>query len=222
MSSHRADAPVAMISESVVTVPPPANVIVNGRCWRSTLVDVALHDLGAEALGLRAHLGHQVRTHDAVAEPRPVLDHRRQHQLSAGLEAFDEQRRQIRARRIERRGQPGRARPDDDHSPIRASAGSQMAFDQLGDVFLAARPTMVSASSPSLKSSSVGMPRTCIPLRDVGVLVDVQLARPSRGRRIRRPAHRRSAPAGGRGRTTPPRSPRARRPSSSPHRSCCR
>ena len=71
--------------------------------------DVALHDLGAEALGLRAHLGHQVRTHDAVAEPRPVLDHRGQHQLTTGFEAFDEQRSQIRACRIERCGQTGRS-----------------------------------------------------------------------------------------------------------------
>ena len=80
--------------------------------------DVALHDLGAEALGLRAHLRHQVRAHDAVAEPGPVLDHRRQHQLPAGLEAFDEQRLQVGARGVERRRQAGGPGSDDDDFAI--------------------------------------------------------------------------------------------------------
>ena len=57
---------------------------------RSTRGHVALDDLGAELLGLRAHLGHQVRAHDAVAMPGKVLDERRQHELTAGLEPFDE------------------------------------------------------------------------------------------------------------------------------------
>ena len=85
---------------------------MNGCAHRSTDVDVALDDLGAELLGLRAHLGHQVRPHDAVAMAREVLDHRRQHELAAGLEAFDDAaaadwRARCRARRS---GRPGRTR----------------------------------------------------------------------------------------------------------------
>ena len=75
---------------------------------------VALDDLGAELLGLRAHLRHQVRAHDAVAIAREVLDQRRQHQLPAGLDAFDDERLQVGARGVQRGRQPGRARADDD------------------------------------------------------------------------------------------------------------
>ena len=105
--SSRADAPVAMMSV---------------RHWYSRVRcgdgegplgeidrrDVPADDLGAEPLGLRAHLGHQLGPHDAVAIARPVLDERGQHQLPAGLEAFDDERLQVRARGVERRGQ---ARP---------------------------------------------------------------------------------------------------------------
>ncbi len=76
--------------------------------------DVALDDLGAEALGLRAQLLHQVGPHDAVAVAGPVLDHRGQHQLTAGFDAFDDERLQIGARRVERGCQSGRAGADDD------------------------------------------------------------------------------------------------------------
>ena len=75
--------------------------------------DVALHNFGAEPLGLSAHLGHEVRAHDAVAIAREVLDHRRQHQLAAGLNPLDEQRLQVGARRVERRGETRRTRADD-------------------------------------------------------------------------------------------------------------
>ena len=71
-------------------------------------------DLGAEPLRLRAHLGHELRTHDAVAKAGPVLDQRRQHQLPARFEPFDDERLQVGARRIQSGGQPGRARTDDD------------------------------------------------------------------------------------------------------------
>ena len=76
--------------------------------------DVALDDLGAELLGLRAHLGHQVGPHDAVAMAGKILDERGQHQLPAGLEAFDDERLQVGARGVERGGQARRAGPDDD------------------------------------------------------------------------------------------------------------
>ena len=64
--------------------------------------------LGAEALGLPAHVGHEVGPEDAVLEAREVLDVRGHHQLTAGVEAFDHQRRQIGARRVERGRQPRR------------------------------------------------------------------------------------------------------------------
>ena len=75
-----------MISESVVTVLAAGERNGERPMLEIDARHVALHDLAAEALGLRAHLGHQVGAHDAVAEPRPVLDHRGQHQLSTGLE----------------------------------------------------------------------------------------------------------------------------------------
>ena len=87
---------------------------LNGGARRSTAVTCAADDLGAEALGLRAHLRHQLGPHDAVAKPGPVLDQRRQHQLAAGLEALDDERLEVGARRIEGRGQSGRAGADDD------------------------------------------------------------------------------------------------------------
>jgi hypothetical protein len=43
-------------------------------------------DLGAELLGLRPHLDHELGSHDAVAAPGPVLDQRRHRELAAGLE----------------------------------------------------------------------------------------------------------------------------------------
>src|SRR5438132_6893865 len=45
-----------------------------------------------------------------------ILDQRRQHQLAAGLEALDDQRLEVGPGGIERRGQAGRPRPDDDRS----------------------------------------------------------------------------------------------------------
>ena len=77
--------------------------------------DVPGDDAGTEALGLRAHLVHQVRPHDAVPVARPVVDHRRDHELTASLEAFDHERMQVRPGRVQRGGQARRARPDDDN-----------------------------------------------------------------------------------------------------------
>jgi hypothetical protein len=73
-----------------------------------------LDDLGAELLRLRAHFGHQVGAHDAVAMAREILDHRRQHQLAARLESFDEERLQAGAGGVESGGQSGGARTNDD------------------------------------------------------------------------------------------------------------
>jgi hypothetical protein len=78
--------------------------------------DVALDDLGAEAFGLRPHLIHQRRPHDAVAMPGPVLDERCQHQLPARLEAFDYERLEVGARRIESCRKPCGTGTDDDYA----------------------------------------------------------------------------------------------------------
>ena len=64
--------------------------------------------LGAETLRLHAHLGHQVRPHDPVPEPGPVLHHRRQHELTTRLETLDEQRIEVRASGVKRGGQARR------------------------------------------------------------------------------------------------------------------
>ena len=69
---------------------------------------MAADDLGAEPLGLRPHLGHQIGPHDALAEAGPILDHRGQHQLAAGLQAFDDERLEVRARRVQAGGQASR------------------------------------------------------------------------------------------------------------------
>ena len=94
---------------------------------------VAAHDLGAEALGLRPHFGHQIRPHDAVLVPGEILDHGRQHELPTGLDALDNQRRQIRPRRVQGRSQPGRSRSDDDHVPhlVVLLAGLVPSFNRL-------------------------------------------------------------------------------------------
>ena len=137
--------------------------------------DVALHDLAAKTFGLRAHLGHQVRTHDAVAEPRPVLDHRGQHQLPTGLEPLDEQRRQIRSCRIERRRETGRSRPDDDDSSDRPSQAPRWRSIILRDVFLAAQSDDGLGQLAFLEEQQRRNTANGIPLRDGGILVHVQL-----------------------------------------------
>jgi len=77
--------------------------------------DVLGDHVGAEALGLLAHRLHQLGAEHGIDEARIVLDVRGQHQLTARLHAADHQRRQIRARRIDRRGIAGGAGADDDH-----------------------------------------------------------------------------------------------------------
>ena len=75
--------------------------------------DASRDDLRAELLRLGTHFLHQVRAHDALPVPGPVVDHRGDHQLTAGIEPFDHQRMEVRPRRVQRGGQAGRTRPDD-------------------------------------------------------------------------------------------------------------
>ena len=58
---------------------------------------------GAEALGLLAHLLHQLGAHDALGKPGKVLDLGRLLQQAAPGEALDQQRVQVRTRGVKRR-----------------------------------------------------------------------------------------------------------------------
>jgi hypothetical protein len=86
--------------------------------------DVAGDELSAEALRLRAHLGHQVRPVDPCPIPGPVLDQGREHQLAARLEALDEKRLQVAARGIQRGRESGRAGTDDDNVSNHGDGGN--------------------------------------------------------------------------------------------------
>ena len=87
-----------------------------------------------------------------------------------------------------------------------------MAFDHLRDVFLAAQADDRLGQLAVLEEQQRRDTADGIPARDGRGSRPRSAWPPSRGRRTPRPAHRRSAPAGGTDRTTPPRSPRARRP----------
>ena len=76
---------------------------------------VVRDELGAESLGLPAEVGHHRRPHDPVGIARVVLDVARDHQLAAPVEAFDHQRAQVGASRVESGGVAGRSAADDDH-----------------------------------------------------------------------------------------------------------
>ena len=71
-------------------------------------------ELGAEALGLGAEVGHHLRAHDAVGVAGVVLDVARDHQLAAPVEALDHERLQVGARGVERGRVAGGAAADDD------------------------------------------------------------------------------------------------------------
>ena len=84
------------------------------------LLHVRRDQLDALVLGLGAEVRHQVLPGNALGEAGKVLDLGREHQLPAGdqparVEALDAQRLQVRARRVDRRGQAGRAGADDEY-----------------------------------------------------------------------------------------------------------
>ena len=76
-------------------------------------VDMVEDDLGLEALGMRLHARHQVRTHQAVGIARPVVDLGRRHQLAALLQAGDQHRLEVGAGGIDGGGVAGRAGTED-------------------------------------------------------------------------------------------------------------
>ena len=168
--SSRAEAPVATINVRHVYRSSEVTT-VKGRVERSTSRHVAADDLGAETLGLRANLRHQLGPVDAVPVARPVLDEGGQHQLPARFEPLDDERLEVGARRIERRGQARRAGSDDDDVARRRHdrPGSvdqtclSMSFFRAS---LSARPTTCSTSCPPLNNSRVGIPRM---LKRIGV-----------------------------------------------------
>src|SRR5581483_10140385 len=81
------------------------------------LLDVALHEPGTEALGLRAKRLHQIGPEDPLGEAGIVLHVGGVDQLparrTAALKPFDDQRRDGGARGVDGGGEPGRTRADD-------------------------------------------------------------------------------------------------------------
>ena len=72
-------------------------------------------ELGAEALRLLAEVLHHLGPEDPVRVPGVVLHVARDHQLAAPGEAFDDERVEVRPRRIEGSGVAGGPPADDDH-----------------------------------------------------------------------------------------------------------
>ena len=81
--------------------------------------DVLLNDARADMLGLEAHLLHEPGPLDHVREARVVLDVRRDHELTARLEAGDHHGFEQGARRIDRRRIACWPRADDDELGMR-------------------------------------------------------------------------------------------------------
>ena len=70
------------------------------------------HD-STEALGLRAHLLHQLRTHDALLEARKVIDLGGDHQLAASGVTLDHDGREIATRGVQGSRVASRSAADD-------------------------------------------------------------------------------------------------------------
>ena len=80
-------------------------------------LDVVGDDLGAEPLGLGAHVLHELGAHDAVAEAGEVLDLGGVHQRATGGDgALEEQRLEVGAGGVDGGGVAGRAGADDDQT----------------------------------------------------------------------------------------------------------
>ena len=78
--------------------------------------DVVGDQLGAEALGLGAHVVHELGTHDPVAEAGEVLDLGGVHQRAArGDRSLEHQRGEVGARGVDGGGVARRSGADDDH-----------------------------------------------------------------------------------------------------------
>ncbi len=71
--------------------------------------------LGAESPRLLAHVLDQLRPLDAIRKSRKIFHQGSQRELASGFMAFEHQRLQFGARRVERRGVTGATRADDDN-----------------------------------------------------------------------------------------------------------
>ena len=83
----------------------------------------------AEAFGLLAHVLDQLRAQDAFGKSGKILDQRGHGELSAGLVAFDDQRLQVGARRVESGSVSGASGPDDDNVSSFAHGFSRCRLD---------------------------------------------------------------------------------------------
>src|SRR5207302_9195071 len=90
------------------------NLQTNVRIQRLEAGRFGIRKTGAEFFRLRVHVHDQLRAVDAVGEPGKILDHGGGGKLSTGLGAFEDERIQVGAGSINRRGQTGAATPDDD------------------------------------------------------------------------------------------------------------
>jgi hypothetical protein len=88
-------------------------------------------ELGAEALRLLAEVLHHLGPEDPVRVAGVVLHVARDHQLAAPGEAFDDERVEVRPRRIEGSGVAGGASADDDHFAHVARAHCVLSFDRI-------------------------------------------------------------------------------------------
>ncbi len=79
------------------------------------LLDVFAEVAGAEAFGLIAQVAGELRSEHALRVAREVLDVGRLLEQAARPQTFDHPRRELRPRRVERRGVGSRAAADDDH-----------------------------------------------------------------------------------------------------------
>ena len=112
-AEQRAVAPVETISASQVNSSSLARKR-NGRFERSTDSTSPVDELGAEARGLSAEPLHHLGPHQALGKARVVLDLGGDRQLAARLSAFDDQRREVRARGVESGREAGRTGAEDE------------------------------------------------------------------------------------------------------------
>ncbi len=109
----------------------------NGRRREVHAVDVHVHDVRAEPLGLGAEAAHQLRAVDALREARVVLDLAGEHQLAAGRGAREHDGLEVGARGVDGGGEPGRPGADDQDlgprcGPRRRGRGRRPAGERRG------------------------------------------------------------------------------------------
>ena len=97
-------------------------------------------DLRAEPLGLLAGDVHERGPLDAVLEAGEVLDVGRRRELAAGLDPLDDERLEVRARGVDRRGQTRGARPDDRDLVVRSLRACADDYFTCGEVLLRLLP----------------------------------------------------------------------------------